>query len=84
MKCPKCNSTSVTFQMVTEHQLKNAHHGIIWWLIVGWWWIPTKWLFLTIPALIVKIFAPRKQKLKATHKSMCVCQACGYHWELRS
>ena len=83
MKCPKCNSTSVTVQMVTEHQLKNAHHGIIWWLIVGWWWIPIKWLFLTIPALIVKIFAPRKQKLKAAHKSMCVCQACGYHWELR-
>jgi hypothetical protein len=31
--------------------------------------------------LIAKIFAPRKYKTKIIHKSMWVCQTCGYHWQ---
>lgn len=81
MNCPKCGSGNVNAQMVTETQLKKKHHNILWWIFVGWWWIPIKWLFLTLPALIVKIFAPKKQKLKVTHKTMWVCQNCGNHWE---
>ncbi len=81
MKCPKCGSENVSVQMVSETQLKNKHHGVIWWVFIGWWWFFIKWLFLTVPALIVKIFAPKRQKLKITHKSMCVCQSCGHHWE---
>lgn len=81
MKCPKCGSENVSVQMVSETQLKNKHHGVIWWVFIGWWWLFIKWLFLTVPALIVKIFAPKRQKLKITHKSMCVCQSCGHHWE---
>ena len=81
MTCPKCSSTNVNVQMVTETQLKNKHHGIFWWLFIGWWWIPFKWIYLFIPALIVKIFAPKRQTLKTTHKSMWVCQTCGHSWE---
>lgn len=81
MVCPNCGSENVNVQMVSESQLKTQHRGCLWWLFVGWWWVPCKWLFLTIPALIVKIFAPKRQKIKTTHKSMCVCQACGHSWQ---
>lgn len=81
MRCPKCGSENVTVQVVTETNLKIKHHGIFWWLFIGWWWWPIKWLIFTIPALIVKIFAPKKYKTKIKHRSMCVCQSCGYHWK---
>ena len=81
MTCPKCGSSNVSAQMVTESRLKTKHHGLLWWFFVGWWWVPIKWLTLTIPALIVKIFAPKKHKLETTHKTMWVCQNCGKHWE---
>ncbi len=80
MKCPVCGSENVTVQIVTETELKNKRHGIFWWLCIGWWWVPIWWLFFTIPALIVKVFAPKKQKLKQHHKSVCVCQNCGHKW----
>lgn len=81
MICPKCGSTNASVQMVTDTKLVNKHHGIIWWIFVGWWWLLIKWLVFTIPAIIVKIFAPKKQKLKQKHYSECVCQDCGYHWK---
>lgn len=83
MTCPKCGSTNVNVQMVSETKLKTKHRSIFWWIFIGWWWLPIKWIFLTIPALIVKIFAPKRKKLKTIHKSMCVCQNCGYHWEAK-
>lgn len=81
MKCPKCKSENVSVQMVTETTLKEKKHGFIWWICVGWYWIPFKWLFLTVPALFIKIFSPKKYKTKVMHKSMCVCQSCGHHWK---
>lgn len=80
MKCPVCGSENVTVQIVTETELKNKHHGVVWWLCIGWWWVPIWWLCFTIPALIIKIFAPKKQKLKQHHKSIRVCQNCGHKW----
>ena len=80
MKCPVCGSENVTVQIVTETELKNKHHGVVWWLCIGWWWVPIWWLCFTIPALIIKIFAPKKQKLKQRHKTVRVCQNCGHKW----
>ena len=80
MKCPVCGSENVNIQIVTETKLKNKHHGIVWWLCIGWWWVPIWWLCFTIPALIIKIFAPKKQKLKQRHKTVRVCQNCGHKW----
>ena len=80
MQCPKCGSNSVTVQMVTDTQLKTKRHSIFWWILVGWWWLPIKWLVFFIPALIVKIFAPKKYKTKTKHRSMAVCQTCGNNW----
>lgn len=82
MTCPKCGSENVNVQIVQEQKLKDKHHGFIWWLCVGWWWIPIKWIVLTIPALIVKIFGHKKQKLVTKEKKVCVCQACGHTWNV--
>ena len=64
MQCPKCGSENVNVQVVSETHLSTKHHGVVYWLFVGWWWIPVKWIFLTVPALIVKIFSPKNIKLK--------------------
>ena len=82
MTCPKCGSTNVNAQMVSETQIKNKHHGILWWVFFGFYWVPIKWLCFTGLALLAKIFAPKRQKLKTKHKSMWVCQNCGHHWEV--
>lgn len=82
MVCPKCGSANVNVQAINQVQIKNKHHGILWWLFIGWWWVPIKWLFLTLPALIVKIFKPKSKKVINTTKSIAVCQNCGHQWEV--
>lgn len=84
MICPQCGSSNVNVQVVTETKLKKKGHGLAWWIFVGWWWWIFEiflWLFLTIPRLIIAFLRPTKYKTETTHKSMCVCQNCGYHWE---
>lgn len=83
MVCPKCKSENVNTQVINEVEIKNKHHGIFWWLLIGWWWIPIKWLVFTIPALIIKIFGGKKQKAVNKQKTVCVCQNCGYRWEIK-
>lgn len=81
MICPKCQSDNVNVQIVNEAQLVKANHGCMWWIIIGWWWIPVKWIFLTVPALIFKIFGVGgKKKIVNIQKKMCVCQKCGHTW----
>lgn len=80
MQCPRCHSQFVNVQVVTETKLKDKHHGVLWWLFVGWWWIPTKWLFFTLPALIFKLFSHKKQKVVSKQQTVCVCQTCGFRW----
>lgn len=81
MICPKCGSENVTVQIVTEHDLLDKKAGCLWWICVGWWWIPIKWIVFTLPALIVKILKPKKKALQNRHLSKCVCQNCGYMWD---
>lgn len=81
MKCPKCGSENVNVQVVQQTKLVEKHHGIFWWLFIGWWWVPIKWLLFFFPALVVKIFAPKKNKLKQKTHSICVCQNCGHNWK---
>lgn len=82
MKCPKCNSENINVQMVTNTQLKNKHHSIIYWLLIGWWLHPLLWFFLTLPMILAKLFGHKKQKIVQNHKSMAVCQNCGHHWNV--
>jgi len=83
MKCPKCGSENVKVTVVNEQQIKNKHHGIIWWLFIGWWWVPIWWLFFTLPALIVAIFAPKRKKVLNKQKTVCVCQNCAHRWDVK-
>ena len=80
--CSKCSSNNVTIQVVNEQKLVTKHHGIIWWLCIGWWWIFVKWLFLTIPALIFSIFVGKRKKIKNIQKKVAVCQNCGHTWSI--
>lgn len=82
MKCTKCGSENVSVQITNEVTLKNKHHGLIWWICIGWWWFFVKWIVLTIPALIAKIFIPKKQKAVNKKVKNAICQDCGYSWEI--
>lgn len=84
MICPKCGSHNVFVNRVNSFDLRDKHHGCLWWLCVGWWWIPFKWIFLTLPALIVKIFVPKKQRIVTNQQTVCVCQNCGYSGKLNN
>ena len=78
MKFKKCGSNNVNIQAVSE--IKKKHHGIIYWIFIGWWLELLMWCFLTLPWLIIKIFKPSKYKTK-THKE-AICQDCGYSWKI--
>lgn len=80
MKCSRCGSENVNVQMVTESKLKSKHRSIFWWIFIGWWLESFLWLFLTIPRLLAALFGHKKQKLVTKHKSIAVCQNCGYNW----
>ena len=82
MICPNCSGENVNVQMVTENQLKNKHHSVWYWIFIGWWLHPILWVCLTLPMLLIKIFAPKDKKLTTKHKSMAVCQDCGHHWNV--
>lgn len=83
MNCRNCGSNNVSIQTVNEVTLKTQRKGIIWWIFVGWWWVFFKWLFLTIPALIFKIFGSKKQKAINKSVTMAVCQNCGETWRVQ-
>ena len=80
MKCSKCGSENISIQVVNESHLVTKHHGIIWWLCIGWWWIFIKWFVLTIPALLAAIFIGKRKKIKNVTKKIKVCQNCGHTW----
>ena len=82
MKCSKCGSDNVSIQVINEQKLVTKHHGLIWWLCIGWWWIFVKWLFLTIPALIFAIFVGKRKKIKNIQRKVAVCQQCAHSWKV--
>lgn len=81
MKCPKCESENVTINVVNEVKVKKKRHGAAWWIFLGWYWVPCKWLFFTIPALIIKLIRGKREKVENIQKTVCCCQACGHTWE---
>ena len=81
MICPNCQSGNVNVQVINEVELKDKKHGCLWWLLIGWWWIPVKWIVFTIPALLFAIFGHKKQKAVNKQRTVCACQDCGYTWD---
>lgn len=82
MQCPRCKSNNVNIQMVTESKLKTKHHSLFYWMFIGWWLHLLLWFFLTIPMILGKLFGSKDKKLVTKHKSMAVCQDCGYNWKI--
>ena len=80
MNCPKCQSENVNVQMVSESKLRRKR-SVLYWLFIGWWLNPMMWLIFTLPMIFIKIFQPKNKKIKTVHKSMYVCQNCGYNWQ---
>lgn len=80
MDCPKCGSGRTHAQIVTETKLHDQHHGCLWWVCVGWWWLPLKWLVFTLPALLIALFKPKRRQVTQKHKTKMVCDDCGFTW----
>lgn len=78
LKCRKCGSENVNVQVVAI--LKNKHHGLLYWLFIGWWLELFMWICFTLPWIIIKILKPKKYKSKV--RSIAVCQDCGYKWNV--
>lgn len=83
MNCSNCGSNNISIQVVNEQKLVTKHHSIIWWLCIGWWWVPFKWIFLTFPALIFAIFVGKRKKIKNIQRKVAVCQSCGNVWNIQ-
>lgn len=71
MKGPKCKSENVWVQLLSETELKRKHHGLLYWLLIGWWLQPLLWIFFTLPMLIITIFRPGKYQTRTVHKKRC-------------
>lgn len=80
LACPKCGSHDIACQMVTDTHTETRHHGLVWKILVGWWWLPLKWIFFTMPAACVRFLGNNRHKVETTSKRVCVCQKCGYYW----
>lgn len=83
MICPMCGSNNVIVQAVMESRLKNKGHGCLHWLLIGWWVEILLWVFLFVPKLLATIFIPKRQKIVQHMTKKCVCQNCGYIWDIR-
>lgn len=82
MNCSKCGSNQVNTQIVSKVKLKKKHHSIFYWVLIGWWWKLLLWIILTLPMLVIKIFRPKKYKLKTKETKVAVCQNCGHSWRI--
>lgn len=82
MVCSKCGSENVTVQMVTETELKQKKHGILYWICIGWWLKPILWIVFTLPMLVIAIFKPKNYKTVSHTKKMAVCNNCGKSWRV--
>ena len=76
--CPNCGSNNVTIQVVNESILKNKHHSFLWWICIGWWFVPMMWFIFFIPKIFIKLFGLGHKKQKIINKTVkkAVCQQC--------
>lgn len=70
LKCPKCNSTNITTQVITENKPTGCLTIII--------YIFLALTIIGIPIMIIILLAKGK---KTTSKTICVCQNCGKSFE---
>ena len=92
MVCPKCGSENVNVQSVetgsvgmSQTNIYKKHHGLLYWLFIGWW----IWIFKLLVLPFKILFGSKKKIGSATTISgtknvlstRAVCQSCGYQWK---
>lgn len=73
MVCPRCNSSNIRIESVTD--VKTKHRGCLAWCL---------WILLAVCTigLILIIPAITNSKVKSKRYSEAVCQHCGYRWRV--
>jgi ssDNA-binding Zn-finger/Zn-ribbon topoisomerase 1 len=71
IKCPKCGSYNIRFQLETKTETKRRG-------CLGWLW----WMFLALCTcgLILIIPLITNSKVKSKSKTVGICQDCGHRW----
>ena len=82
MQCPKCHSTNINVQAVTDVKLKTKKKSFWYWVTIGWIVEPMFWIFLTIPKLFFELFSPRKVQTQSKTNKVAICQNCGHSWKI--
>lgn len=80
LTCTQCGSENISVQLINKQELHHDKPGCLWWAIIGWWWVPVKWIFLTLFAILLKVLRP-KNKLVNRVEAHKVCNNCGHHWQ---
>ena len=111
MYCPNCNSDNIRIESVqenlgstkiseTKYRINvKKKHGIIWWIFIGFWWVPVKfllniilWPILAIPKAIHRVSnrgvvatstGAEETVNHIVYKTICTCQNCGKTWEMK-
>ncbi len=102
--CPNCGSDDVSIETFQESlgtttvskekfKFKQAGHGLLWWLFIGWWWWTIDlclWVFAFPIRLLLQVFKKKKYKGNATtvsqsinevvYKKIFTCRSCGNSW----
>jgi predicted nucleic-acid-binding Zn-ribbon protein len=73
MICPKCGSTNVITQAVTN--VRTKHRGCLGWML---------WILLAIVTVGLILIIPliTNTKVKSKTRTEAVCQNCGYRWRV--
>ncbi len=76
MICPRCKSTNVTNQVITETTTQNKTKGF------GWIKACLGYLLFSIPGILCGLCGMGKGKTKTTTTSRVIhiCQNCGNKW----
>jgi len=72
--CPRCGSSYVTFQVVTD--VRTVHRGCIGWAL---------WILLAVCTLGLILIIPllTNSKTKSTNHTQAICQNCGNSWRVK-
>lgn len=95
MVCPKCSSENVIVQRENVGNVSTAktkyykkHHGLFYWLFIGWWIGMFKLLFIPFTILFggkskSKGYARTNSASKTINQTVAVCQECGNTWKIK-
>lgn len=78
MKCSKCGSENIQFQVVNEAKMQR--HSTLYWIFIGWWWRPICYMCFGIFAFIFR----KGRNIKNKAVTYAVCADCGNKWKVKS